>query len=478
MARSGRRALAYALVVALLGSLLGAVPATAGAPNMIPNPSFEDLCDDTGTPCGWPSATTSTTAHTGSRSLALGAVGATSACFTTTGGAWDVTWSYHGNGGVTTTPDQLRLWMYTDTTCTTLIALSAWYAVGQGESEWTQHGIPGLLGGVQGSVRVEIQRGTTTGAQPPALIDDFLVRVHDQFGPTGAVSIDGGAQYATTSQVTLSLSASDDWGVTGYRITDGTGGFCFNTYPDVSIPEAVTFAASVPWTLPAGDGARTVCVRYLDERGNTSVVATDTIVVDSTPPVVSITVPSEGAIYEAGEAVIAQFGCSDPGGSGVGDCTGTTAIDSPIDTSPGTHAFTVTATDAAGNVRTRTLHYQVLSPFVFGGFQSPVNGDGVTNVARAGRTIPLRWSVSDGSGNPVTDLTAVTVTSDNYECGATSAGDGIEEYTAGSTGLQNLGGGEYQFNWRTPLAYAGTCRILHLDMGEGIEGDAIFRFVR
>jgi len=33
-----------------------------------------------------------------------------------------------------------------------------------------------------------------------------------------------------------------------------------------------------------------------------------------------------------------------------------------------------------------------------------------------------------------------------------------EEYAAGASGLQNLGGGNYQINWKTDKAYTGQCR--------------------
>jgi hypothetical protein len=35
------------------------------------------------------------------------------------------------------------------------------------------------------------------------------------------------------------------------------------------------------------------------------------------------------------------------------------------------------------------------------------------------------------------------------------------------SGLQNLGDGYYQLNWKTPASYAKSCRTLQLDLGEG-----------
>jgi hypothetical protein len=41
----------------------------------------------------------------------------------------------------------------------------------------------------------------------------------------------------------------------------------------------------------------------------------------------------------------------------------------------------------------------------------------------------------------------------------------VEEYAAGSSGLQNLGDGYYQFNWKTPTSYAGSCKSIKLVFG-------------
>jgi hypothetical protein len=475
--RSVRATLVGAFVVALHGVFL-ITPVAAAPQNYVQNAGFEDLCDTSGTPCHWPGATTSTTAHTGSRSLAVGTTGVISDCFPTTGTQWDVRWWHRANGATTTSPDQIRVWFYSDATCGRLLALSEFNAA-LNEADWTDHGMNSIVGGTNGSIRVEARQGANAGGQPPALFDDILIRIQDQQRPSGTISIDAGAQYAASRNVTLSLNATDDWGVTAYRLSDGDEGVCVNSYPTVPVAEQTSYSASVSWTLTGREGPNQVCVQYLDERGNVSSIAMDTIVLDSLPPLLAITSPADGAVYEPTDDVRAAYSCSEPAfASGVATCDPTTFRGSTINMAPGVHTFSLTSRDNLGHEASTSVTYRVLSRWVFGGFQSPVNGNGVTNIARAGRTIPLRWHVADTTGSPVTNLTGVTVSSDNYECGATSAGDGIEEYDVGGSGLQNLGGGDYQFNWATPTAYAGTCRILHLDLGDGIQRDAIFRFTR
>jgi hypothetical protein len=62
-------------------------------------------------------------------------------------------------------------------------------------------------------------------------------------------------------------------------------------------------------------------------------------------------------------------------------------------------------------------------------------------------------------------------------CGQSSSTDPLEEVASGPTGLKNQGGGDYQFNWKTQKAWKGTCRIMHLVLGDdAVAHDAYFRF--
>jgi hypothetical protein len=103
----------------------------------------------------------------------------------------------------------------------------------------------------------------------------------------------------------------------------------------------------------------------VDEAGNTTSITHTYAVVDRTSPTVQLASPGDGAAYARGEVVLADFTCFDEvGGSGLrawGSCVGPVAVDAPIDTwTLGSHDFTVTATDAMGNVGWRTSTYEVL----------------------------------------------------------------------------------------------------------------------
>lgn len=134
-------------------------------------------------------------------------------------------------------------------------------------------------------------------------------------------------------------------------------------------------------------------------------------------------------------------------------------------TSVGSKSVTITGSDNAGNSTTSSCSYTV--GFNFDGLFAPIDRPNTMNVSKAGQAIPLRWRLTDYFGAPVTNLSSVQVTVSGVSCTLGTSLDLVEEVPAGSSGLQNLGDGYYQFNWKTPTSYAGSCKSLNLDLGEG-----------
>jgi hypothetical protein len=84
-----------------------------------------------------------------------------------------------------------------------------------------------------------------------------------------------------------------------------------------------------------------------------------TIKRDIDPPLAAILMPFDGITFSRNQVVPALYACVDLR-SGVAQCSGTVPLGSRIDThSAGSKAFTVNATDKAGNTRVLTVHYQV-----------------------------------------------------------------------------------------------------------------------
>jgi hypothetical protein len=72
-----------------------------------------------------------------------------------------------------------------------------------------------------------------------------------------------------------------------------------------------------------------------------------------------------------------------------------------------------------------------------------------------------------GSGNPVSDPASFASITSASAAGACAGlpSDAVEIY-AGESGLQYLGDGYWQFNWKTPKSYAGQCRTMTLTLND------------
>ncbi|MBL8617924.1 MAG: fibronectin type III domain-containing protein [Deltaproteobacteria bacterium] len=133
--------------------------------------------------------------------------------------------------------------------------------------------ITGLLGGQVYGVRVcaidaagNMSAGTT-----------FLVSTADTTAPAGgSLSINAGAIGTKTTASTLTISATDDSGVTQMCVSNTT-----------SCTSWVTYATTKTHTLSSGAGTKTVYVKFRDRYGNTSANVTDTIIYETTAPTVS-----------------------------------------------------------------------------------------------------------------------------------------------------------------------------------------------
>jgi hypothetical protein len=140
---------------------------------------------------------------------------------------------------------------------------------------------------------------------------------------------------------------------------------------------------------------------------------------DTTPPTVSISVPSQGATYTYGQAVTANFTCTDPAAgllstySGIASCGGVpstltngtgpqsstpSGITVPTTTLGGPFTYSVTAIDFAGNTSTQSVTYSVTqAPQTITGFTLPAQ------VAYAPPVAPIPLTATGGgSGLPVT----------------------------------------------------------------------------
>jgi len=196
-----------------------------------------------------------------------------------------------------------------------------------------------------------------------------------------------------------------------------------------------------------------------------------------TPPTIAITTPQAGGQYLVNQAVYANYSCA---GSYVTACVGTVPSGSAIDTSSvGSKTFEVNANVSSGPSAGQTVNYTV--GFRFLGFFSPVSNPPTINVIKAGQAVPIKWQVLNGNGVGISGLTLAanggTVrlsASNSTVCKYATLDNSITVSAAGSSGLQDLGGGNYQFNWKTSLP-SGACVDLTVDPGDGTLHHAIFQ---
>ena len=171
-----------------------------------------------------------------------------------------------------------------------------------------------------------------------------------------AVLIAPASAMAAQPSITLTAPADGSVYATGAAVNAD-----FACSPDAGTLAAVTQCDGTVANGAAIDtataGTKAFTVTAADANGDTNTV-THSYVVDGTAPAIALTTPAQGSVFAKGEVVNASYSCADLGGAGLASCTGTVPNGQPLDTTAGSHTFTVTATDNAGNTTTVTHSYR------------------------------------------------------------------------------------------------------------------------
>ena len=142
------------------------------------------------------------------------------------------------------------------------------------------------------------------------------------------------------------------------------------------------------------------------------------------------------------------------------------------------------AVNASGNVyitdafNARIRKVAIPQPFTFVGFLRPVDNPPIINEAKAGKTIPVKWQLSDASGNFVSDLSSfVSLLSAPMACDASPSSIVAEQLSSpGSTVFRyDSTTNQFIFNWQTASSWQG-CRLLQLTLSDGTKHYAKFNF--
>lgn len=134
-------------------------------------------------------------------------------------------------------------------------------------------------------------------------MSSFFNLTLDTTAPSGlVVKLNEDAEYATSREVTLTISISDE-GTSGYQMKiwgiDGVDSENSAFWEN--------FANSKTVTLTEGDGLKTVYVKVRDDVWNESSVASDTITLNTAVPVVTVTAPDISKISKVEGKNISSF---------------------------------------------------------------------------------------------------------------------------------------------------------------------------
>lgn len=139
----------------------------------------------------------------------------------------------------------------------------------------------------------------------------------------------------------------------------------------------------------------------------------------------------------------------------------------------GSDSFTYLANDGTANSNTASVSIGV--NFAFTGFFSPVDNLPTINRAKAGSSIPIKFSLDGDQGLNI--LAAGYPTSVQVTCDNNVPTDNIEELTVSKSGLSyNADTDQYIYVWKTTKKWSGTCRQFKLRLTDGTEYVALFRF--
>jgi hypothetical protein len=166
------------------------------------------------------------------------------------------------------------------------------------------------------------------------------------FSPTGASPVD--------ANITITTPADGATYQLGELVLADYSCSVFGGDSIVELTGTVPTGAAIDTTTTGPHSFDVDCETALTGENHESVSYT---VEDTTDPTIDLVTPPDGAVYNAGEAIEANYVCED---ADLATCEGTLIAGSPIDTSPGEHEFTVTATDGSGNQSSVTHTYTVL----------------------------------------------------------------------------------------------------------------------
>lgn len=177
------------------------------------------------------------------------------------------------------------------------------------------------------TIRVTDEAGNT-------LDKEFTIQITKNHAPSGSIIVNSGQISTSSINVTLTLTATDLEGE-AIEMRFSNDGITWSSWESK--------ISTKSWTLSHGEGSKTVYMQLRDTAGNISNTFSDTIVLDTTPPV--ITGVTNNGVYNTDVTISFNEGTATLNGATFS--SGTT-----VSTSGN---YTLVATDSAGNTTTITF---------------------------------------------------------------------------------------------------------------------------
>lgn len=247
----------------------------------------------------------------------------------------------------------------------------------------------------------------TTGTASGATLAGLRLVVREKVPPVITILSPSSGAYVANSQQPVIFTVTDEEGGSGVDLTtlvvkqDGTA-VASNTITTT----AITNGYSVTYTPAAAlsDGSHTVTVDVKDHDGNAAAQKSTTYTVDTVPPVLNVTAPTDNLVTNKAALTVAgttndvtsspvtvtiTLNGVDQGAVTVG--TGG-AFTKALTLADGSNTIVVTATDAAGksSTVTRTVKLDSSVPVISGATITP-------NPADAGATVVISVTITEGS---------------------------------------------------------------------------------
>ena len=181
--------------------------------------------------------------------------------------------------------------------------------------------------------------------------------IMDTSDPTGTITINNGDSTTENQTVTLSIYAEKEESVaiSVYESVYGTIDnditiMMISDYSDFRGGEWEGYSTTKTWTLPIGDGTKTVYVRFADSLGNESEIYSDSIILDTANPTGSISI-NNGAISTNTVNVTLNISALDANGVGQMMISNTFGFNSAAwETYAATRTWTLTTGDGTKTI--------------------------------------------------------------------------------------------------------------------------------